>query len=334
VPRPENPQQKVSVGLIHWTSPLLFFLVVAGGAATMTWTLLSGLTRALAEVFAREQDLAALNSGLEEKVKERTAQLEAMHSATQEDLILASRTQQSILNQDIREIGAWNAAVIYRPSHVVSGDVYDFYYQKDRLMGLSLFDISGHGVSSALLTMMVRSIARQVFFEGSQKPLGHVMDEINRRLIQELDDIDHHLTGILLRFNEGDSPTMEYVNAGHPEMLLRRKNATAMEPFARESIDDYGSILGYSMLARKHKQLTLTLHKGDQLLLYTDGLTDVNPTLEESSLRTDLLIDSFTSLAADRGTRHALEDLFHVMTATGEDTPLPDDCTILLLEKQ
>jgi sigma-B regulation protein RsbU (phosphoserine phosphatase) len=40
----------------------------------------------------------------------------------------------------------------------ISGDLYDFYLDDDTLSGISLFDVSGHGIASGLITMLAKSI--------------------------------------------------------------------------------------------------------------------------------------------------------------------------------
>ena len=60
-------------GPVNW---LAVFILAAGGAATMTWTLLSGLSRSLTRLFHREKQLETLNTTLESRVAERTRKLE------------------------------------------------------------------------------------------------------------------------------------------------------------------------------------------------------------------------------------------------------------------
>jgi sigma-B regulation protein RsbU (phosphoserine phosphatase) len=68
----------------------------------------------------------------------------------------------------------------------VSGDLYDFYQKEGRLTGLSLFDVSGHGIASGLITLLARSVILRVFMEAGTARLGEVRQKINSQLIEEL----------------------------------------------------------------------------------------------------------------------------------------------------
>ena len=72
-----------------------------------------------------------------------------------------------------------------KPLAGVSGDLYDIFYTGNHLNGLGIFDVSGHGISSGLVTMLVKNIIEQEFHDGSNEKLEDVMYIINDRLIEE-----------------------------------------------------------------------------------------------------------------------------------------------------
>lgn len=101
----------------------------------------------------------------------------------------------------------------------ISGDFYDFYSHDDELTGVGLFDVSGHGIASGLVTMIAKSVIFRKFSEGRDLPLHQVLAETNRELQSEIGDVDNYITGVILRFMEN---TIEYANAAHSDIMVRR----------------------------------------------------------------------------------------------------------------
>ena len=64
---------------------------------------------------------------------------------------MAAVIQQSFFRQDVKNIKKYEVAYFSRPMVGVSGDLYDFYKTGDKLDGLGVFDVSGHGISSGLV---------------------------------------------------------------------------------------------------------------------------------------------------------------------------------------
>jgi sigma-B regulation protein RsbU (phosphoserine phosphatase) len=101
--------------------------------------------------------------------------------------------------------------------------MFDFFLNDDnRLEGMTLMDVSGHGITSALITMMARTVISRRFNDMRALPLNEVMEGINTVLNREMRGVYLYLTGILLRFHES---RVEYVNAAHPDLLLSGETA-------------------------------------------------------------------------------------------------------------
>ena len=152
----------------------------------------------------------------------------------------------------------------------VSGDLYIIFITENHLDGIGIFDISGHGIASGLVTMLVKNIIEQEFKKGSKLPLNEVMEKINTRIIAEKGSIENYLTGLLIRFNEDD---IELVNAGHPKAILYNKSSGKINNVEQEGINQYGAI-GIADFPINFETVRFTMEKGDELVLYTDGITD------------------------------------------------------------
>ena len=81
----------------------------------------------------------------------------------------------------------WELAVNYKPlDNEVSGDLYDYYYTEQTLDGLSIFDVSGHGIPAGLMTILVKGIISQHFLNGisQEQSMSDVLKEINLSYIK------------------------------------------------------------------------------------------------------------------------------------------------------
>ncbi|HUW41422.1 MAG TPA: PP2C family protein-serine/threonine phosphatase [Rectinemataceae bacterium] len=259
-----------------------FLILVFGSAAT------------LASQYHRLYDeIESLAAGLEDKVKERTSDLEAaigvqsnlnarlsaanlrLQNAmdiAEKDMRMAVHVQQGFFPAKAPALDDWDIAFIARPVSGVSGDFYDFYVEDRALRGLVVGDVSGHGIASGLVTILARSVFWRNFNTLSSHSLGRVLEQINEELSAELSSVENYLTCALLRFEEN---VVEYVNAAHPELAYRRAGTVKASLLVPRSVDDYkGPPLGREGIEAPYRAVKFPLGKGDSLLLYTDCLAE------------------------------------------------------------
>jgi len=288
-------------------------------------------------------EVEELNITLEQKVEDRTRQL---YEANQElklalqqireqqeiahrDMIMAVNVQRSIIPQKAPSVDNYEIGLYAQAMSGVSGDFYDFYIQDNTLVGIGLFDVSGHGIASGLLTILSKSIIYRNFEKLSNIHLGKVLESINQELIQELEHVDNYLTGILLRFNDDK---VEYVNAAHTEMLLKRNETNNVIICAHKEKDIKGMFLGKSVLQTTYTPLQFSMKPGDMLLVYSDGITEQkNQDAEEFGF--ERLKDAFLNA----GGKTAQEICEYIIAAFNEfkgESKLGDDLTVIVLKKK
>jgi sigma-B regulation protein RsbU (phosphoserine phosphatase) len=201
---------------------------------------------------------------------------------------------------------------------------------KDGLLrGVSLFDISGHGIGPGLLTLLARSVISEGNILNDGEKLGGIVSRINRRLIKELEASSSFLTGVILRLTKN---RVEYVNAGHSDILIRRRNTGRAELVKPKEAKFHGPILGLTSMKNSFSTVLFKMKKGDMLLLFTDCLIESqNKAGEEYGF--DRLIKSFSALSPDKsaeeGNRRLLSD-FYAFTPK-ED--IRDDLTVILIKR-
>lgn len=200
-----------------------------------------------------------------------TRKLLEMQSSIDQDMEMAAHVQAGILPSHPPVSSEWDLFFIFKPVTPVSGDFYDFYESGNALQGVAMFDVSGHGVSAGLITMIAKSIVFRVFKNSERFPLNNLLERVNDELIKEIGHLENFLTGVMLRF-KGD--TVEYVNAGHTQLLCKRAADGLVSIVNREDADFRGPFLGVPDMKTKFKMMAFTVATGDQVLLYSDALIE------------------------------------------------------------
>ncbi len=300
-----------------------------------------------------EKELAAnreLTANLENKVKERTKQIEhAMEEVNvindnlvqsnrelskaretmNRDIRMAVNVQKTFLQQECPLSQYWDVAFTYRPMMEVSGDFYDFYSEEGHLKGVSLFDVSGHGIASGLVTMVAKSIAFRNFSDFMAADLGRMMRRINEDLIREIGDVDHYVTGIVTAFHRNQ---VEYVNAGHPE-IIKLDGETGRATLIRPENDRImGPFLGITFIKERYSSIIFPVKKNDVLLLYSDALVE-NLNKMEEPFGKERLLKTLESSPVHEGADKILDYILGIFMDFVGTEQLMDDLTAIILKR-
>ena len=283
-----------------------------------------------------------LNSNLEKLVQNRTEELTRANTSLEEmnshlkyeveradkEIELASFVQKSFYSLHLPEFKNFEVAYYNQPMAGVSGDLYDFYFTKDTLDGFGLFDVSGHGISSGLVTMLVKNIINDEFNKGKKLALNDVLYTINDRIILQKGNVENYLTGVLARIKGNE---IEFVNAGHPNVILLKAKENKLISIPRGSTDETG-VIGIADFPVHFESVMQTVEKGDILLLYTDGLAEtMNRNREEFGLeRLSRTFLKFSDLPLEKQIENIVEEA-RIFANRAKPT---DDITLLLLKKK
>lgn len=246
----------------------------------------------------------------------------------QQELEMASVVQKSFYQHNLNNVKDWNISYCNDSMINLSGDFFDFYVQKNKLDGLSIFDVSGHGLASGLVTMLVKNSMEEEFYENKDVELDFTMQRINHRIREEKGKIENYLTGIMLRFNDDK---IEMVNAGHPNPIIYHAATGTCEYFNCDVKDRQGAI-GLSNLDFNFTTLNIDLAKNDRIILYTDGVTEA-----KNFLNNEYGKEQFLASAQ----KHCNLNVDDQITALYNDikgfigtSPRTDDISIIILEKK
>ncbi len=255
-------------------------------------------------------------------------ELRKIQRMIQTELEMAAQIQSRMFHGTPPTDTAWDIDIEFRPFSTVSGDFYDFYESDGMLSGVSLFDVSGHGVAAGLITIIARSLVFKGFTSMNDSPLDEVLSAINNELVKEIGQLDDFMTGILIRFRNGDA---EYVNAGHTQLLRRRADGT-VDVINNAEHDIRGAFLGMDTIVPKFTVVRFEVKPGDQLLAYSDGLVEcVDNTKRRYGL--DRLIHSFgkaPNFSSGETMAHIITDIERFIGGR----PLRDDLTAIILHRR
>lgn len=326
--------------LFSWQGTIIYFIIILSKRAFKIYN----------ENISKTTELKYLNENLEEKVSERThelqdanyelsvlnARLEKEKFRSELELEMASIVQRKFFPQPIKHFKGWDIAICYEPLAKVSGDLYDYYNFNDILNGISIFDVSGHGISASLITMLSKNIISHAFQRGyrNKENIEHMLNRINNSIITEKGEIDNYLTGLLCRFSEFDEKdicTVELGNAGHPYPLHYDATENAIKEIKQDENRQHYGAIGMRGLDVSFPEIKFTMGKDDFFVCYTDGLTESSNSQEEQfGLKRVMQIVSENH---DKSPETILKILTDKLQEFIGDQPIEDDITIMILKR-
>jgi serine phosphatase RsbU (regulator of sigma subunit) len=244
------------------------------------------------------------------------------------EMDLASEIQLAIFPAKPPRTTDWDIAFATKPFGAVSGDFYDFYCSGGLLSGLALFDVSGHGVAPALITILAKPVLYNQFNRFKSASLGRVIEASNSELIDELEEVNLYITGLLLRTN---GPEVEYVNAGHPDLLHFNRSSRSVRTIGDSDELFKGHPLGVSSPRDGYESFKFTVSSGDFIIIYSDGLTEArNNTGEQFGI--SRLSDS-VSLSSLTDAESVLANIMDSLKKFTGEVKAGDDITVIVARK-
>lgn len=161
------------------------------------------------------------------------------------------------------EISDFDIFASMNPAREVGGDFYDFFLIGEHRLGFLIADVSGKGIPAALFMMTAKTELEN--YMSSTEDLAEAITTVNHRLCIG-NEAEMFVTAFLatLDFETGE---LTYVNAGHNPPLLRHDGTW-------EWVTDKSGLFLGGMDDLRYRSFTRMLEGGDEILLYTDGVTE------------------------------------------------------------
>ncbi|SEK74021.1 sigma-B regulation protein RsbU (phosphoserine phosphatase) [Roseovarius nanhaiticus] len=204
-------------------------------------------------------------------------QLRALYASLDADLMEAKKLQQSLVSDRHRDFGRAEVSMLLRSSGHVGGDLVGMFQISETRIGLYGLDVSGHGVSSALMTARLagylsgaapeQNVALYRCDDGSyaMRPPAETIAALNDLFLSEL-DTEHYFT-LLLADVDLASGRVVMAQAGHPYPAVQRANGRV------EMLGAGGLPVGL-IPGAEYQEFEVMLRPGDRLMIHSDGVTE------------------------------------------------------------
>jgi phosphoserine phosphatase RsbU/P len=238
------------------------------------------------------------------------------------ELELAREVQLSILPHEIPQLQGLEISARYLPMSSVAGDFYDFIVVDEKRIGILIADVSGHGLSAALIASMLQSALAAQSPRASDP--AQVLSGLNQALYGKFQS--HFVTAAYV-FVDMEKNTADYAGGAHPPILHWRAGT-------REVIEyvENGLMLG-PFSGSSYSAVTFALEEGDRIVLFTDGVVEAVDSLgnEFGMDRIKQILESKHALTTNRfadALLYGLSSWSEHAIGTGQS----DDITVLTID--
>ena len=206
------------------------------------------------------------------------------------------------------------------PAKEVGGDFYDFFLVDDDHLALVMADVSGKGVPAAMFMVIAKTLLKNAAQTGASPK--EVLEKVNDQLCEN-NDAEMFVT-VWLGILEISTGRLVCANAGHEFPALCRAGGD-FQLFR----DKHGFVLA-GMEHARYREYELTLHSGDTLFVYTDGVAEATDS-QNQLYGTDRMLAALNRQKG-AGCEALLRGLRTDIDAFVGDAPQFDDITMLALE--
>jgi serine phosphatase RsbU (regulator of sigma subunit) len=252
---------------------------------------------------------------------------EAERRGVQKEFEIAREVQMRLLPSQAPDYPRLDFGFFYQPAREVGGDYYDFIPFNAERMGLAVGDVSGKGLSSALLVASLQGLVR-TNLAVRQGEVARFVTQLNHALFKLT--ASNLFATLFFALVDVSNQTLHYVNAGHnPPLLFRNDTSPAHSLGTAESLEGGGPPVGIFAQSEYRSEHVL-LHDGDVLVAYTDGVVEaLNPQQEEfGDERLSDIVRSSLSLGAEEICKRIAERLQAFMA----ESPQWDDITLVVMK--
>jgi sigma-B regulation protein RsbU (phosphoserine phosphatase) len=324
----------------------VIFLVIEGVALLIGVRLTRSMTRAVDTLSDATERVKAGDfsyriqipshdqlSALGQAFNNMTASVERLLLESQErlrlqsELEIAEEVQRQLFPQSAPAVPGLELYGVCKAARSVSGDYYDFFSVDERRVGLALGDVSGKGISAALLMAAIQSALRAQFYDSlapGQDPqrrgisTAEVVERLNRQLYANTPQ-EKYVTFFFAVY-DAHTRRLSYTNGGHlPPVLFRGDKL--------ERLRTGGTVVGL-FPSSSYEEGEVHLAPGDLLVAFTDGITEPENIYGEEFGEARVLEVTRRALHAPPAT--LVEEIYRSVNEWTGSPELQDDMTLVL----
>ncbi len=201
----------------------------------------------------------AMTSSISELIEEQ-----GKRQKLESEISIAREVQTQLFPRALPELPGVELAAICRAARTVSGDYYDFIRLSPTRLGIAVADISGKGISAALLMASLQGALRSQALSGGQPGPAELVARLNRHLYRNTTD-DRYATFFYAVY-DSEAHTLAYTNAGHvPPICVVGETVRKLE--------EGGTVVGLFDDC-SYEQTIIEVAPGSLLVALSDGLTE------------------------------------------------------------
>lgn len=241
-------------------------------------------------------------------------QLKRAYEEVDYELKVVADIQRALLPAELPKIATMGLAAHYQTSRRAGGDYYDFFELPDGKWGIMIADVSGHGTPAAVVMAILQTIVHAYPF-SSNSP-GKLLEYLNSHLMQKFMVDNGTFVTVFYAIYDPASRSLTYVSAGHNPPRVKHCSQKRISSLDRAQTLPLG-ILPEVEFPEHTERLTA----GDQIIFYTDGITEardatsrmfgverLDQTLENCCLDADGLINAVLEAVDSFTAGHPAED--------------------------
>jgi len=180
------------------------------------------------------------------------------------ELSIAREVQEQLFPRSLPQLPGLQLGAVCRPARSVSGDYYDFIRLGPSRLGIALADISGKGISAALLMASLQASLRSNAMLDGHSGTAELVERLNRQLFKNTSD-DRYATFFYAVY-DCDAKSLTYTNAGHLAPFFVNGGKV-------QQLDEGGTVVGLFEEV-PYKQGAVKVESGSVLVAFSDGLTE------------------------------------------------------------
>jgi sigma-B regulation protein RsbU (phosphoserine phosphatase) len=234
-------------------------------------------------------------------------------------MTLARAVQQQFYSMPLTQVDGFDCAGAAFPADATGGDYFDFVPLPDNRIGITIGDVCGHGIGSALLMAELRAYLRA--FAQKSSDVGEILSLVNNALVSDLEQ-DRYATLIFCCLQPAGR-SLTYASAGHNPGYVLDSSGNV-----RRSLDSTDIPLGFMPDHTFSCGAAFNLEPGEILALLTDGITDAERP-DQSSFGVGRALE-FIRIHRNESAQQIVTGLYHAVRNFSEGLPQRDDITAVV----